>query len=105
MKSLLAIFWLISCLTFSPHSFAQQNCPTVSSVKKWEVISGSKLLAYDNNDQYYFFMSIGALITRSTPQRGGSVTLRFFSNTICRGDTVIVNGDDTTVTGIEGIRR
>jgi hypothetical protein len=105
MKSFLNLLCLFICTSFSGQLFAQQSCPTLSSVKKWEVISGSKLLAYDNNDQYYFFMNIGGLLSRSMPKVGGPVTLRFFSSTICGGDNIIVNGDDTRVLSIEGIRR
>ncbi len=76
-------------------------------VKKWEVLSAGKLLAYDNNDQYYFFMNINTIPipSQNYPKVGGPVTLRFFSSTICFNDTVIVNGSSTSVTGVEGIRR
>jgi hypothetical protein len=104
MKSFLAIFWLIIGSAFSGQVFAQQNCPAVNTVKKWEVISSMKLLAYDNNDQYYFFMNIG-FITGNSPKVGGPITLRFFSSTICTNDTVIVNGSQTFVMSLEGIRR
>lgn len=105
MKTVLNLLCFVIFTSFSGQLFAQQSCPTLSSVKKWEVISGSKLLAYDNNDQYYFFMNIGTLLSRSMPKVGGPVTLRFFSSTICAGDNIIVNGDDTRVHSIEGIRR
>lgn len=67
----------------------------------------SKLLAYDNNDQYYFFMNIDIypIPSLNYPKVGGPVTLRFFSSTICTNDTVIVNGSSTRVTALEGIRR
>jgi hypothetical protein len=103
MKSSLAIFWLIICSTFSTHLFAQQSCPSVSSVKKWEVISGDKVLAYDNSDNYYFFMTLGCSVCAG--KAGGPVTLRFFSSTICNGDNVIVNGFATRVSSLEGVRR
>jgi hypothetical protein len=103
MKSLLAIFGLIICSTFPAHLFAQQSCPPVSSVKKWEVISSDKILAYDNSDNYYFFM---VFTCYSCPLKvGGPVTLRFFSSTICVGDNVIVNGLSTRVGSMEGVRR
>ncbi len=106
MKSFLAIFWLIiGSAFFSGQVFAQQNCPAVNTVKKWEVISIDKLLAYDSNDQYYFFMKIPFMYGSNAPKAGGSITLRFFSSTICRGDTIIVNGTESRVESIEGIRR
>jgi hypothetical protein len=107
MKSFLTVLCLVICTTFSGQLFAQQNCPTVSSVKKWEVISASKLLAYDNNDQYYFFMNIETLSIpfANMPKVGGPVTLRFFSSTICMSDTIVVNSVSTRVSSLEGIRR
>jgi len=89
---------------FSGQLFAQQSCPAVNSVKKWEVISLQELLAYDHNDQYYFFMNI-----RYSPSPshkvGGPITLRFFSSTICNGDTLVINGQKTTVEWLKEIRR
>ena len=104
MKNLLSIACFIVAQSLAGPAFAQQACPDVSSVKKWEVLSSTKMLAYDNNDQYYFFMNIGTLYS-SVPKVGGPVTLRFFSSTICRGDNLIVNGQSTYVNSLEGIRR
>jgi len=58
MRRFLIIFFLVFGSMFFGKVFAQQNCPAVDSVKKWEVISSLKLLAYDKNDKYYFFMDI-----------------------------------------------
>lgn len=93
---------LIIGLVAPVSSNGQQNCPAVDSVKKWEVISSYKLLAYDKNDEYYFFLELPFAINLKV---GGPVTLRFFSSTICKYDNVVVNGQATLVNGIEGIRR
>ena len=103
MKSFLTVLCLVICSAFSGQLFAQQSCPAVSSVKKWEVIGGNKILAYDNNDQYYFFLTFSCW--ECAGKAGGQITLRFFSSTICLGDSVIVNGLDTKVREREGIRR
>lgn len=101
MRRFLVIFFLLAGSMFCGKVFAQQNCPAVDSVKKWEVISSSQLLAYDQNDKYYFFIYVyGPRIEQGKP-----VSLRFFSSTICRGDTVVVNGTSTTISYMEGIRR
>ncbi len=100
MRRLLAPSLLALVSFFTGNAFAQQNCPAVDSVKKWEVIGFYKLLAYDQNDKYYFFMNVGA-----GGEPGKPVSLRFFSSTICRGDTVVVNGTSTTIHSVEGIRR
>jgi len=104
MRRFLIIFFLVFSSMFCGKVFAQQNCPAVDSVKKWEVISSSRALAYDQNDRYYFFMSIRYNLY-SSMETGKPVSLRFFSSTICRGDTVVVNGTAATVDNIEGIRR
>lgn len=101
MRRILIIFFLVFSSMFCGKVFAQQNCPAVDSVKKWEVISSSQLLAYDQNDKYYFFMYIYG----GWGKKGEPVSLRFFSSTICKGDNVVVNGTATTVYSIEGIRR
>jgi len=103
MKSFLAVLCLVICSAFSGQLFAQQSCPTLSSVKKWEVISHDKILAYDNNDQYYFFLNFTCI--GCAGKAGGPITLRFFSSTICKWDSVMVNGIDTKVKSIEVIRR
>ena len=104
MRRLLASSLLALVSFFTGNAIAQQNCPAVDSVKKWEVISSSRALAYDQNDRYYFFMSIRYNLY-SSMETGKPVSLRFFSSTICRGDTVVVNGTAATVDNIEGIRR
>jgi hypothetical protein len=101
MRRFLIIFFLVFGSMFCGKVFAQKNCPAVDSVKKWEVISSYRALAYDQNDQYYFFMSIYV----GWMEKGKPVSLRFFSSTICAGDTVVVNGNATNVSSIEGIRR
>jgi hypothetical protein len=103
MKSFLTVLCLVICSTFSGQIFAQQGCPSVSTVKKWEVVSSEKILAYDNSDQYYFFMTLNCC--NSPAKVGGQITLRFFSSTICKGDTVIVNGTSMSVISLESIRR
>ena len=103
MKSFLIVLCLIIGSVFSGGLFAQQSCPTVGSIKKWEVISHDKLLAYDNNDQYYFFLTFTC--SGCAGKAGGPITLRFFSSTICINDNVIVNGFSTRVMSVEGIRR
>jgi len=101
-KKFFAVLSLITSLVAPTSSNGQQNCPAVDSVKKWEVISGSKLLAYDKDDRYYFFLNLSYHLNLKV---GGPVTLRFFSSTICRDDNVVVNGNAITVAFIEGIRR
>ena len=101
MRRFLIIFFLVFGSMFCGKVSAQKNCPTVDSVKKWEVISSFRALAYDQNDQYYFFMStfVGYM------EKGKPVSFRFFSSTICVGDTVVINGNATRIDNIEGIRR
>ena len=104
MKYFLTAFCLIIASAFSQQLFAQKNCPAISAVQKWEVISNLKLLAYDAQDRYLFFMNIDYL-PFPAHKTGGSVTLRFFSSTICNGDTVVVNGQQTRVSTLEWIRQ
>ncbi len=75
MRRLLASSLLALVSFFTGNAFAQQNCPAVDSVKKWEVISSYKLLAYDQNDKYYFFMSIAT----AWGETGKPVSLRFLA--------------------------
>lgn len=79
----------------------QQNCPAVDDVKKWEVVSAYKLLAYDRSDKYWFFLNCYDCVM----QQGGKVILRFFSSTICPNDNVMVNGKMARVSSLEGIRQ
>lgn len=102
-RKFFAALSLITSLVAPISSNGQQNCPAVDSVKKWEVISSIKLLAYDKNDQYYFFLVVYGL--GGNLKVGGPVTLRFFSSTICPSDNVVVNGQATRVESLEGIRR
>ncbi len=101
MRRLLASSLLALVSFFTGNAIAQQNCPAVDSVKKWEVISSGKLLAYDQNDNYYFFMNLYS----SVAEKGKPVSLRFFSSTICANDNVVVNGTATRVASLEGIRK
>jgi hypothetical protein len=101
MRRFLVIFFLLAGSMFCGKVFAQQNCPAVDSVKKWEVISSGKLLAYDQNDNYYFFMNLSS----NFAEKGKPVSLRFFSSTICANDNVVVNGLATRVASLEGIRK
>lgn len=101
-KKFFAVLSLITSLVTPVSSNGQQNCPAVDSVKKWEVISSYKLLAYDKNDEYYFFLELPFAINLKV---GGPVTLRFFSSTICKSDNIVVNGQATRVGSLEGIRR
>lgn len=87
-------------LLFASGVAASAECIKEASVTKWEVIASNKLVAY-SGEKYLAFVTINSFAL----VMGKSVTLRFFSPSICRGDTVIVNGVSTLVTDVEPIRQ
>jgi hypothetical protein len=79
------------------------GCIRLDQVSQWEIINSFKVLAYDTNKNYLAFLSFYSSSLQLKP--GGSVNLRFFSPSICPGDNVIVNGQSTSVSFIEIVRR
>jgi len=75
------------------------GCIDLSKITKWEVIASSEVIAYAG-DVYVAIVSIAdGYMTKGEP-----VTLRFLSPSLCRSDTIIVNGYSTTVSFIKSIR-
>ena len=101
MKSLFLYFILV---IFPFLANAQSGCIRVDSIAKWEVLDGSKTIAYDSQGNSIAFIIFN--INYSTEYLSKSnETFRFFSPTICRYDRVQTSKVMTTVLSIEPIRK
>ena len=80
---------------------AQQKCIPVAQIEKWEVIKYDKLLAY-RDGRYFAFLNLSSV---SMLRPSGPLNLRFFTNNICAGDTMMANGAEFYIRTIELIRQ
>ena len=85
------------CFLFSASAYA--NCIKEAAVTKWEVISHYQILAYAG-DKNLAILSV----TTSGLKPGQAITLRFFSPSICYGDSIMIDGSAYRVSGMELIR-
>lgn len=91
------IFVLGVCFLFS--ASANAECIKEAQVTQWEVIASNKVVAYSGESYLAFVTTRGGYM-----QIGKSVTLRFFSPSICNGDDLVVNGVSDGVSYVKLIR-
>ncbi len=85
-----------------PFANAQKACINLDQISKWEVLDGTKALAYDPQGSslaFVIFDPFAPLLKKS------GENFRFFSPSVCPNDRVQVSGGMKTVQSIEPIRK